>query len=344
MSELYRGFTLNVTGDPNWGGTENTFHKAIIDKLLDEYIPLSQKASANGVATLDGTTKIPVSQLPDAAVAVVSVNTKTGTVVITPDDLDDSSTTNKFVSQAQLDALHTHSNKAQLDLVTDGDHDVRTDNPHGVDKTDVGLSNVPNLDTTDAVNNEHDHSNKTELDLVTDGDHDVRTDNPHTVTSAQVGLGDVVNLKSKLDGTVAPAIGNDDSEGYAVGSMWFDITNDESYTCLDASTGAAIWKKITNSNSISDTGTDDVTAVAFQTLRYNPSNGTFTISMPATGVAGDIVRIKNVSNSLEFITISGNGNYIEDPDESFALVNTFYLSGDGISITWEFDGSNWLVI
>lgn len=27
---------------------------------------------------------------------------------------------------------HTHANKAQLDLVTDGDHDVRTDNPHSV--------------------------------------------------------------------------------------------------------------------------------------------------------------------------------------------------------------------
>jgi hypothetical protein len=39
---------------------------------------------------------------------------------------------------------HTHANKAQLDLVTDGDHDVRSDNPHGVDKTDVGLSNVTN--------------------------------------------------------------------------------------------------------------------------------------------------------------------------------------------------------
>jgi hypothetical protein len=39
---------------------------------------------------------------------------------------------------------HTHANKAQLDLITDGDHDVRTDNPHGVTKTQVGLGNVTN--------------------------------------------------------------------------------------------------------------------------------------------------------------------------------------------------------
>ena len=89
---------------------------------------------------------------------------------------------------------HSHTNQAQLDLVTDGDHDVRVDNPHTVTKTQVGLSVVPNLDTTSAVNNDHTHSNKTELDLVSDGDHDVRVDNPHSVTKAQVGLTNVPDL------------------------------------------------------------------------------------------------------------------------------------------------------
>lgn len=37
---------------------------------------------------------------------------------------------------------HSHTNKTELDKVTDGDHDVRTDNPHEVDKSDVGLGNV----------------------------------------------------------------------------------------------------------------------------------------------------------------------------------------------------------
>lgn len=41
---------------------------------------------------------------------------------------------------------HVHSNKAQLDLVTDGDHDARTDNPHTVTKTQVGLGNVDNVE------------------------------------------------------------------------------------------------------------------------------------------------------------------------------------------------------
>jgi len=31
-----------------------------------------------------------------------------------------------------IDKKHLHDNKVELDLVTDGDHDTRTDNPHGV--------------------------------------------------------------------------------------------------------------------------------------------------------------------------------------------------------------------
>lgn len=33
---------------------------------------------------------------------------------------------------------HDHANKAELDLVTDGDHDVRTDNPHNVTAEQIG--------------------------------------------------------------------------------------------------------------------------------------------------------------------------------------------------------------
>jgi hypothetical protein len=55
--------------------------------------------------------------------------------------------------------LHTHANKAELDLITDGDHDVRTDNPHGVTAAQAGAApsshthveaDITDLDHTDA--------------------------------------------------------------------------------------------------------------------------------------------------------------------------------------------------
>ena len=85
-------------------------------------------------------------------------------------------------------------------------HLGNTSNPHSVTKSQVGLGNVPDLDTTDAVSNEHTHSNKAQIDLVTDGDHDVRTDNPHGVTAAQAGAVDgpgssTDNAIPRFDGT-----------------------------------------------------------------------------------------------------------------------------------------------
>ena len=101
-------------------------------------------------------------------------------------------------------------------------------NPHRTTKQDVGLSNVPNLDTTEAVNNEHTHSNKTILDNTTESfitalknaydgavswittngtnliNHLSNNSNPHNVTKSQVGLSNVDNT-SDVDKPISTA-------------------------------------------------------------------------------------------------------------------------------------------
>jgi len=51
-------------------------------------------------------------------------------------------------------------------------------------------------------------------------------------------------ILDKLDATQAPTVDNDVTEGYSVGSWWFDVTNDKAYTCLDATEGAAVWQEV----------------------------------------------------------------------------------------------------
>lgn len=51
--------------------------------------------------------------------------------------------------------------------------------------------------------------------------------------------------KNNFAATVAPAVTDDAGDGYSVGSRWIDVTNDESYICLDATTGAAVWSRTT---------------------------------------------------------------------------------------------------
>ena len=51
----------------------------------------------------------------------------------------------------------------------------------------------------------------------------------------------LVNGKINYAGTAAPTAGDDNADGYRVGSLWIDVTNDEAYRCVDDSTGAAVW-------------------------------------------------------------------------------------------------------
>jgi len=83
------------------------------------------------------------------------------------------------------------------------------------------------------------------------------------VNSAETGY---EHVKDNLTATTSPGVGDDDVDGYAVGSRWFDTTADEMYICLDATTGAAVWLNTTltltdlgsiatqNSNSVTITG------------------------------------------------------------------------------------------
>lgn len=58
----------------------------------------------------------------------------------------------------------------------------------------------------------------------------------------------------KLDATTAPAVTDDSGDGYEVGSVWVDVTNDKTYTCTDATAGAAIWKETSNVASSGNVG------------------------------------------------------------------------------------------
>ena len=54
-----------------------------------------------------------------------------------------------------------------------------------------------------------------------------------------------IALKHNLAGTVAPTANEDSVDGYAVGSNWYDTTNDKAYVCLDATAAAAVWTETT---------------------------------------------------------------------------------------------------
>ncbi|MAI17147.1 MAG: hypothetical protein CBC71_06305 [Rhodobacteraceae bacterium TMED111] len=53
------------------------------------------------------------------------------------------------------------------------------------------------------------------------------------------------NVVNNLSATAPPTTSDDNTQGYSISSRWLDVTNDEAYVCLDASTGAAVWLETT---------------------------------------------------------------------------------------------------
>jgi hypothetical protein len=86
---------------------------------------------------------------------------------------------------------------------------------------------------------------------------------------------------AKFDATAAPTADDDSGDGYSVGSLWIDVTNDEAYRCVDASLGAAVWINTTLS-------TDELGAAAFEAV--------------AAGGSGDLLREDGDGSSLTGIS------------------------------------------
>jgi len=72
-------------------------------------------------------------------------------------------------------------------------------------------------------------------------------------------------IKNNYAATTDPSTGNDNTENYSIGSRWINTSNSRVWTCVDASTGAALW-----STDIETINNDDGLLVINNTDNLNP--------------------------------------------------------------------------
>ncbi len=100
------------------------------------------------------------------------------------------------------------------------------------------------------------------------------TNNPASKES--IGLEEVVNLKVSLAETTNPGTGNDNTEGYSVGSRWINVSADKEFICLDVSTGAAVWTETTQSGGAGKQ-TFEISWAAGTSNGVDTTNGAYTV-------------------------------------------------------------------
>lgn len=137
-------------------------------------------------------------------------------------------------------------------------HTSNVANPHVVTKTQVGLSEVANL-----------KNNYTAIVAPTTGDdsgdgyavgsfwYNVSTDRGYVLLDATVAAAvwkETTYTEVDASGDFGPppitavtnpTINDDQGDGYIAGQVWLNTATDEAWVCLDASTGAAVWKLLT---------------------------------------------------------------------------------------------------
>lgn len=137
---------------------------------------------------------------------------------------------------------------------------------------------------------------------------------PSWRTAAQVRAS-LTQALDKLDATTSPTVNDDSGDGYGVGSLWFDVTHDIMWSCLDASVGAAVWQahpRVGGSNfgyvsgnyyygGVGTFGTNTFTAAANQ-LYAVPIDVAFSVTLAAicievTTLAAGNVRMGVYRNS-----------------------------------------------
>ena len=153
----------------------------------------------------------------------------------------------------------------------------------------------------------------------------------------KTGAGAYEAIKTNLAASVAPAVGNDNTQGYAVGSRWIDTTADKEYVCLDAATGSAVWTETTGSGGGSSPLTTKGDLFAYTTVDAR---------LPVGATNGHVLTVDSAEAAgMKWAAGGGSSLLTEFSDTAISasgMVNEFNPTDDGFGY-WEFmveDGTN----
>lgn len=112
-------------------------------------------------------------------------------------------------------------------------------------------------------------------------------------------------------GAGAPDADNDNTEGYSIGSVWYN--GNDIYDCTDATTGAAVWTLRSStlpSQRIVNTASPTAILTSDGTILFDSAAATISIDLPSASVGKVTVPFKDIgcNSGTNNITISRVGS------------------------------------
>lgn len=103
--------------------------------------------------------------------------------------------------------------------------------------------------------------------------------------------------------TADPAVTDDIADGYAIGSLWVNTTDDTIWVCVDNVVGAASWVDVTGTGG-GEVDPGDVEVVTGGLLMANALvTGSFTVIGDATVLANGVRSNHSVGAGFDITTI-----------------------------------------
>lgn len=98
--------------------------------------------------------------------------------------------------------------------------------------------------------------------------------------------------KCNNEAIVPPTVDDDSTDGYDVGSRWFDVTAEKEYVCINPAEGAAVWKETTGAGSGDTLPVVDTTPVVKGSV-----DPTKLVRIEADGLTADTTRVLSMPDS-----------------------------------------------
>lgn len=106
-----------------------------------------------------------------------------------------------------------------------------------VDSSTIGVLALNNASSGGNISNAQQQINTNATNIATN------TTNIATNAADIVTLNNSVTFNN-LSATADPEVGDDTADGYEVGSLWVNVTDNKAFIAVDVSAGAAIWKRL----------------------------------------------------------------------------------------------------